>query len=312
MTTGLRSCLPALPEYFPSLDIHFVMDAVTGALFAECPLPSDGTSLTTVSSDGTSLTTAVEPVVDSSRYFVIRVVDRDTSNHAFIGLGFRERTESSNFAASLDDYRLYLKRKREADRARDAAVHALGHRNEAASAKVSDLSEDHNAQEPHIQALHAQDLSLKGTITLNIKGLGLRQSDDLNYCAGGIRGAECGTVPSGLMSRKLDISALGLWSGPAGATQRHTGLLPIVTPPPVASIHSAVIKQSSSAHTTTNAVTDLTPELFSSLASRQVGSLYESEVKSRYTSDVESMASAKDTSKLPGGTDDDDWSGFIS
>lgn len=54
-------------------------DVETGALFAECPLPSDGTSLTT----------AVEPVVDSSCYFVVRVVDKETNNHAFIGLGFR-------------------------------------------------------------------------------------------------------------------------------------------------------------------------------------------------------------------------------
>lgn len=45
-----------------------------GELFAECPVPTDK-----------PLPTAVEPVVDSSRYFVLRIVDRDSQRHAFIG-----------------------------------------------------------------------------------------------------------------------------------------------------------------------------------------------------------------------------------
>jgi hypothetical protein len=46
-----------------------------GELFAECPIPTDHRPLTT----------AVEPVIDSSRYFVLRIVDRDSQRHAFIG-----------------------------------------------------------------------------------------------------------------------------------------------------------------------------------------------------------------------------------
>ncbi|KAG2452351.1 hypothetical protein HYH02_003374 [Chlamydomonas schloesseri] len=80
-------------------------DQESAELFAECPLPDDGTPLTT----------AVEPVVDSSRYFVLRVVDKETSKHAFIGLGFRERTDASGFTTGLDEYRKYLLRKKEAE-----------------------------------------------------------------------------------------------------------------------------------------------------------------------------------------------------
>jgi adaptin ear-binding coat-associated protein 1/2 len=48
-------------------------------LFAECPLPSDGSPLTR----------RVETVVDSSRYYVLQVVDRtDAKKHAFLGIGF--------------------------------------------------------------------------------------------------------------------------------------------------------------------------------------------------------------------------------
>lgn len=45
-----------------------------GELFAECPVPTDK-----------PLVTAVEPVVDSSRYYVLQIVDRDSQRHAFIG-----------------------------------------------------------------------------------------------------------------------------------------------------------------------------------------------------------------------------------
>ncbi|KIZ05946.1 Uncharacterized protein MNEG_2019 [Monoraphidium neglectum] len=81
-------------------------DLETGELFAECPLPSDGTSLTT----------AIEPVVDSSRYFVARIVDRgDKKKHAFVGLGFRDRADASDFTAALDDFRQLVRRSREAE-----------------------------------------------------------------------------------------------------------------------------------------------------------------------------------------------------
>ncbi|KAK9841047.1 hypothetical protein WJX81_007611 [Elliptochloris bilobata] len=82
----------------------------TGELFAECPVPKDQ-----------PLTTAVEPVVDSSRYFALRLVDRESGRHAFIGLGFRHREAASDFNAALAEYRQYLQRAAAAAKMRAAA-----------------------------------------------------------------------------------------------------------------------------------------------------------------------------------------------
>ena len=80
-------------------------DMETGELFAECPLPDKPENFLA----------SVEPVVDSSRYFVLKVVDPNSKRHAFLGLGFRERNQSSDFNAAIDEHRQYLRRKKEAD-----------------------------------------------------------------------------------------------------------------------------------------------------------------------------------------------------
>jgi adaptin ear-binding coat-associated protein 1/2 len=78
-------------------------------LFAECPLPLDF--------DKIPLSTAVEPVTDSSRYFVLRLVD--AKRHAFVGLGFRERQDASNFNAALVDYIQFVRRQKQVQHIKD-------------------------------------------------------------------------------------------------------------------------------------------------------------------------------------------------
>ncbi len=68
---------------------------------------------------------AVEPVVDSSRYSVLKVVDTNTKQHAFIGIGFGTRPQASDFNAALDDHRGFLRRQREAQ-----AMRAVGARHQ--------------------------------------------------------------------------------------------------------------------------------------------------------------------------------------
>ncbi|XP_021775673.1 uncharacterized protein At1g03900-like [Chenopodium quinoa] len=59
----------------------------------------------------------VEPVIDSSRYFVLRIEENigGRLRHAFVGIGFRERTEAYDFQAALHDHMKYLDKKKTAE-----------------------------------------------------------------------------------------------------------------------------------------------------------------------------------------------------
>ena len=56
----------------------------------------------------------VESVIDSSRYFAVRIRDSKTGREAFIGVGFRERNDATNFRMTMEDYCNALKREEKA------------------------------------------------------------------------------------------------------------------------------------------------------------------------------------------------------
>ncbi|KAF9609817.1 hypothetical protein IFM89_018671 [Coptis chinensis] len=77
-------------------------DPTSGELFAACfVLPGQRDN-------------AVETVLDSSRYFVLKIEDGN-GKHAFIGLGFAERNEAFDFNVALSDHDKYVKREIEKD-----------------------------------------------------------------------------------------------------------------------------------------------------------------------------------------------------
>lgn len=73
---------------------------VTGDIFAKCPI------------DPAAASSVIEPVSDSSRYFVLRIED-GSGRHAYIGIGFTERTAAFDFSVAITDFKQQAKRLRE-------------------------------------------------------------------------------------------------------------------------------------------------------------------------------------------------------
>jgi hypothetical protein len=88
-------------------------DVNSGEVFAMCPVTPG----------------AVEPVSDSSRYFVLRI-DDGRGRHAFIGMGFTERNTAFDFNAALSDHAKYVKQRKDeqnsVNRLKDAPKLNLG------------------------------------------------------------------------------------------------------------------------------------------------------------------------------------------
>lgn len=75
-------------------------DVTSGELFACCPVYPGKRDA------------SIESVVDSSRYFVIRI-DDGRGHHAFLGLGFNERSEAFDFNVAIGDHEKHVLREAE-------------------------------------------------------------------------------------------------------------------------------------------------------------------------------------------------------
>jgi adaptin ear-binding coat-associated protein 1/2 len=62
-----------------------------GELFCQCLVKTNGPS-------------AVEPVIDSSRYFVLRIED-GSGRHAYLGMGFADRGPAFDFNVAIQDHK---------------------------------------------------------------------------------------------------------------------------------------------------------------------------------------------------------------
>jgi len=133
-------------------------DPSTGELFAMCPVPYGKRNM------------YVEPAVDSSRYHVIRVEDPVSKQHAFLGLGFTERSESFDFTEALVRHDKFVERDR-ASRSMAAGTSAASG-SASSTAPAAHVGSGGGAGD-EVRALYAQnnDFTLKQgeTIKVNIK-----------------------------------------------------------------------------------------------------------------------------------------------
>merc|ERR1719162_1377246 len=81
-----------------------MVDANDGKLFAQCQIPNG------------EWEKYVERTIDSSRYFVLKIMNGQ--RHAFIGLGFGDRNDAFDFNCSLHDFKTTFVE-------REAAVNAM-------------------------------------------------------------------------------------------------------------------------------------------------------------------------------------------
>jgi len=135
-------------------------DGTTGEIFALAPYGK----------------AVVEAVLDSSRYFVLRV--EDNGRKAYIGIGFAERTESFDFNVALQDY--------------DKRQRAL----------LAGPTADADKPSPHIPAGPKKDFSLKEgqTFTISIPGksggiLGANKASSNNSSSSDISGGAFPLLP---------------------------------------------------------------------------------------------------------------------
>eukprot|EP00542_Grammatophora_oceanica_P012896 CAMPEP_0194027026 /NCGR_PEP_ID=MMETSP0009_2-20130614/1263_1 /TAXON_ID=210454 /ORGANISM="Grammatophora oceanica, Strain CCMP 410" /LENGTH=185 /DNA_ID=CAMNT_0038665961 /DNA_START=413 /DNA_END=970 /DNA_ORIENTATION=+ len=161
-------------------------------------------------SGGQPLLYFCEGVVDSSRYFAIRIIDEKRDKSALIGLGFRERDDASNFRMALQDWERSLAREKQAAEIHDAFEEQTGA--EPAS------------QDQQLAAATTSKLTLKEgeKIHINLKGHG-GSAPRKAKSAGGSSGAPIllskPPPPAGTEhTMDLDISALKTPKKVAGNT----------------------------------------------------------------------------------------------
>ena len=117
----------------------------------------------------------VDAVIDSSRYYVIRLKDRMSTRSLLVGIGFRERDTSFDFKNCLNDYVRYVDRMSAAEKSK--AMWADDHR-EIEGKVTSGMTEKADADvTPSLSLSRHRDLSIPAGQKITIKCKLLKSTD---------------------------------------------------------------------------------------------------------------------------------------
>lgn len=102
LLTGSLKCFQC------DLKFKITLYGADGVEFGECPIQVEA-------SEEGGLLKFVEGVIDSSRYFVLRLKDKNSNRTAMIGIGFRDRDVAFDLKSVLNDYIRYVDRSAKAE-----------------------------------------------------------------------------------------------------------------------------------------------------------------------------------------------------
>lgn len=198
----VETAIPAPDGLSERLSVSLLLeDKSTGELFAAVPYSDAG---------------AVEPAIDSSRFFAIRVVG-DGGRKAVLGLGFEERSDAMDFSIALQDARKTLGWEK-APPVGGSAGPPGGPAN-ARGRRAPPASQQQQQQPPEVK----RDFRLKEgeMITVNFGQKGRRTG------ASNSPGAKVQNEPQ-------DLSKFALKPPPPPAGSKASGDMPMLAPPPSA------------------------------------------------------------------------------
>eukprot|EP00197_Chlamydomonas_leiostraca_P014473 CAMPEP_0202860684 /NCGR_PEP_ID=MMETSP1391-20130828/2313_1 /ASSEMBLY_ACC=CAM_ASM_000867 /TAXON_ID=1034604 /ORGANISM="Chlamydomonas leiostraca, Strain SAG 11-49" /LENGTH=292 /DNA_ID=CAMNT_0049539907 /DNA_START=226 /DNA_END=1105 /DNA_ORIENTATION=- len=133
-----------------------IEDPNTDQEFAVCPVPYG------------KRTVSVEAVSDSSRYFVLRVEDRATKRHAFLGMGFDQRGDAFDFNEALMRHEKFVERSRAAAQVGASGGELPGASGAAGGRQAPQAGQAAALREVAALYAHHGDLGLKAGQTIHV------------------------------------------------------------------------------------------------------------------------------------------------